>query len=216
MPFEQVLADSAALRSRYRSPKSGAVDKLIHRVDDAARSFIAQSPFVVISTASDAGCDVSPRGGPPGFVKVLDDHRLAFGDLAGNNRLDSFSNLVVNPHIAVLFLVPGVDETLRVNGRATLTTDPDVVDLTAIDGRRPRVAVGVEVEECYLHCGKAFRRSGLWDPQTWPTAEERPDPMCLLRDHLAIDVDPELIRTALEADYEATLWVAGGDGDGGP
>ena len=210
MPFQDAVQDPAALRSRYRSPKSGAVDKLIDRVDDAARGFIERSPFVVISTSSPAGCDVSPRGGPPGFVAVLDEHRLAFGDLAGNNRLDSFANLVVDPHIAVLFLVPGVDETLRVNGRATLTTDEAVLDVTAIDGRRPKVAVGIDVDECYLNCGKAFRRSGLWRPESWPAADERPDPACMLRDHLDVDIDPELIRTALEGDYEATLWESGG------
>jgi PPOX class probable FMN-dependent enzyme len=164
----------------------------------------------VLATTGPTGCDASPRGGPTGFVRVLDPHRLAWGDLAGNNRLDSASNLVAHPAVGLLFLVPGVDETLRVNGRATLTTDPDILDRCVVEGRRPRVAVGVDVDECYLHCAKAFRRSGLWHPDAWLPEPERPSAACILRDQLRLDVEPAVVEQALERDYVATLWESGG------
>ena len=212
MPFHDAIEDVAGLRALYRDPHPLVLRKAIDHVDDAARAFVEASPFVVIATSSGGGADASPRGGPPGFVAVLDRHRLAFGDLAGNNRLDTQSNLLDHPHVGLLFLVPGVDETLRVNGRATLTTDPDVLDATTVDGRRPRLAVGIDVDECFIHCAKAFRRSQLWDPAAWPEGEDRPSAACALRDHLQLDVDPRVVEADLEAGYQATMWEPGGQG----
>lgn len=111
----------------------------------------------------------------------------------------------------MLFLVPGLDETLRVNGQATLTTDPDILDATTIDGRRPKLAVGVDVDAWYIHCAKAFRRSTFWDPTTWPDPDHAPSAACILRDHLDLDASPDLIATDLEAGYQATMWESGGD-----
>lgn len=210
MPFDDVVTDLDRLRRLYREPHPLVIRKQIDRIDDAARSFIAASPFVVLATASDHGTDASPRGGPPGFVAVLDDKRLALGDLAGNNRLDSHSNLLDKPHVGMLFFVPGVDETLRVNGRAVLTTDPAVLAAVAIDGRAPKVAIGIDVDECFIHCAKAFRRSRLWDPLSWLAPDEQPSAACALRDHLELDVDPEVIAADLEAGYAATMWEPGG------
>jgi predicted pyridoxine 5'-phosphate oxidase superfamily flavin-nucleotide-binding protein len=135
---------------------------------------------------------------------------LAIGDLAGNNRLDTHTNLLADPAVGLLFLVPGVDETLRVNGRATLTTDPAVLDAVTIDGRRPQLAVGIDVVECFIHCAKAFRRSRLWDPASWLAEERRPSAACVLRDHLQLDVDPKVIEHDLEQAYRSTLWEPGG------
>ena len=213
MPFDSPITDAAALRARYREPSAVAVEKEIGHLDGGARSFLAATTFLVLATSGPHGTDASPRGGPPGFVSVLDDHRLAFGDLAGNNRVDSFSNLVAQPEIGVLFVVPGLEETLRVNGRATLTADPAVLDLTTVDGRRPRLAVGVDVERCYIHCGKALRRGGLWQPGSWPTEGERPDVACILHDHLGIDVEPATLAANLEASYRRTIWEPGGEAD---
>lgn len=210
MPFGNAITDLAGLRAHYRAPHELVLRKQIDHVDDAARSFVAASPFVVLATAGPTGVDASPRGGPPGFVAVLDEHRLAFGDLAGNNRLDSFTNLLARPHVGLLFFVPGVDETLRVNGRATLTTDPDVLAAVTVAGTTPGLAVGIDVEECFVHCAKAFRRSGLWDPATWPAAAERPSAACVLRDHLGLEAEPAVIAADLEAGYRATLWEPGG------
>jgi len=210
VPFDHAVTDLIALRERYREPHALVVDKVIDHLDAAARDFIAAAPFVVVATTGPRGTDASPRGGPPGFVATLDEHRLALGDLAGNNRLDTFSNVVHQPAVGLLFVVPGLGETLRVNGRATLTTDPEVLDRTTIDGRRPRVAMGVDVEACFLHCAKAFRRSSLWDPASWLSPEDRPSPGCLLRDHVGLDATAEQIEANLESSYAATLWEPGG------
>ena len=213
MPFESPITDAAGLRGRYRAPSAVAVEKEIGHLDRGARSFLAAATFLVLATSGPHGTDASPRGGPAGFVSVLDDHRLAFGDLAGNNRVDSYSNLVAQPEVGVLFVVPGLEETLRVNGRATLTADPAVLDLTTVDGRRPRLAIGIDVDLCYIHCGKALRRGGLWQPESWPAEEERPDVACILHDHLGIDVEPATLAANLEASYRRTIWEPGGEAD---
>ncbi len=213
MPFDQTITDIASLRTVYREPNDFVRRKAITHIDPSAAAFIAASPFAVVATHGPDGGDASPRGGPPGFVAVLDEHRIAFGDLSGNNRLDTYTNLVDHPAVGVLFLVPGVDETLRVNGQATLTTDPAVLEATTIDGRRPKMAVGIDVDACYIHCAKAFRRSGLWDYTTWLGPDDQPSAACILRDHLDLDVDPAVIAADLEAGYRVTLWEPGGDGD---
>jgi uncharacterized protein len=210
MPFDHAVPDADALRQLYRQPHELVLRKQIDHVDDAARAFVDASPFVVVATNGPAGADASPRGGAPGFVAVLDPGRLAMGDLAGNNRLDTQTNLLSNGQVGLLFLVPGVDETLRVNGRATLTTDPAVLDAVAVDGRRPPLAIGIDVEECFIHCAKAFRRSALWDPSTWRAPQDRPSAVGALRDHIGLEVPPEVIEADLEAGYEATMWEPGG------
>ncbi len=212
MPFDAAVTGETELRRLYRKPHPVVLRKAIDHLDEGARGFIARSPFVVVATAGAQGADASPRGGAPGFVHVLDDHRLAFADLAGNNRLDTYRNLLDRPSVGLLFLVPGVGETLRVNGRATLTTDAEVLAAVAIDGRPPRVAIGVDVEACFIHCAKAFRRSGLWDPDTWPVPEDRPSAACILNDHLGLGLDPSVIEADLEAGYVATMWEPGGTG----
>lgn len=210
MPFDHAVTDVAGLRAIYREPHPLVVRKQIDHVDEAARTFVEASPFVVVATFGPGGADASPRGGEPGFVAVLDEGRLAMGDLAGNNRLDTHSNLVADRRIGLLFLVPGVEETLRVNGTATLTTDPAVLDAVAVGGKRPPLAIGIDVTECFVHCAKAFRRSKLWDAGTWPTGEERPSAARALRSHLDLEAPAEVIEADLEAGYRATLWEPGG------
>jgi PPOX class probable FMN-dependent enzyme len=207
-PNDQTSAiDSvAALRARYREPGRLVLAKSIDHVDDGAAAWIGASPFFVLATTSAAGTDASPRGGSPGFVAVLDQRTLAFGDLSGNNRLDSYTNLVEHPDVGLLFFVPGEDETLRVNGRAYVTDEPAVLERCPIDGRIPRVAVVVDVTECFVHCGKAVRRGGLWDTGSWAGARDLPSAAALLNDHLQLGVDPAVIEADLERDYERTLW----------
>jgi PPOX class probable FMN-dependent enzyme len=204
------LGDEAALRERYRPPAQVVLEKSRPRIDPEAAKFVAASPLMVLATSSASGADASPRGGPPGFVQVLDDGHLAFGDLSGNNRLDSYANLVERPEVGILFLVPGMEETLRVNGRARVTTDPSVLECTAIDGVHPKVAVVVDVAECYIHCAKALRRSGVWDPSTWMSVDQRPSAARVFTDQFQLDVDPAVIEADLEAGYQATLWREGG------
>jgi len=208
MPFDHTVADVAALRDLYRQPHKLVLDKVVDRVDGEAAAFIAASPFAVLATHGPRGADASPRGGPPGFVRVLDEKRLAIGDLAGNNRIDTISNIVETGALGIIFFVPGVNETLRVNGTATITTDPKVLERTAIDGRTPKAAIGVDVEACFLHCAKAFQRSGLWRPESWPA--DVPSTACVIIEHLALDgVDPEVLQADMVYPDEA-LWDVGG------
>lgn len=211
--FGAAVTSVAGLRQLYREPARPAVAKEIDHLDANCAAFIAHSPFVVVSTADDEGrCDTSPRGGPPGFVRVLDDRRLAIPDLSGNNRLDTFQNVVRSDGIGLLFLIPGLDETLRVNGRAAITTDPSVLDACTLGELRPGVALGVTVEAAYIHCGKALRRAGLWDPAAWPDRSGLPAVARMLRDHYARpDMDVAAVERRLEESYTRTMWRAGGD-----
>lgn len=204
------IRDEAQLRDRYRPAHPAILAKARPRVDPKAADFVAASPFMVLATTSSAGTDASPRGGPPGFVKVLDPERVAFGDLAGNNRLDSYANIVDTSEIGLLFLVPGVGETLRINGRASVTDDPDVCARVAIDGVLPKVAVVVDVDECYIHCAKALRRSGLWEPDTWGASDARPSAAEVIVDQYQLDVEPAVVEADLEQGYQETIWTEGG------
>lgn len=168
------IGTAGELEALYPAPHPRTVAKKRDRLDDGLRAAIALSPFVLLATADEAGrCDVTPRGGPPGFVKVLDDRRVALPDLNGNNLLDALRNVVANPHAGLLFVVPGQAETLRLDGPAHLTTDDAVLDLFVEELRRPVLAVVVEVDTVFTHCAKAFRRSGLWDSSSWPDPDDR-------------------------------------------
>jgi PPOX class probable FMN-dependent enzyme len=164
-----VVTTEAELRDLVPAPPQRAWDKEVDHVDEHVAAFLAASPFCVLATSGAEGrCDASPRGGPPGFCVRLDPHRLAMADYNGNRRQDSNRNLLENAHAGLVFLVPGVKETLRVNGRASLTTDADVLAALPTGGRPPRLALVIEVETCFVHCGKALHRSELWSPGTWP------------------------------------------------
>ncbi len=159
-----------ALEALYPEPSERVRTKKRLRLDDGLRAVLQASPFVLLATADDAGrCDVSPRGGPAGFVKVIDDHRIAVPDLNGNHLIDSLRNIVGNGHAALLVLVPGEQETMRVDGRAHLSTDDDVLALFTDELRRPTLAVVIEIDQVFTHCAKAFRRGKVWDPTAWAT-----------------------------------------------
>lgn len=159
------LDNQAALRQHYAAPMERAVKKEISALDVHCRRFIGLSPFVLLATGDAAHqLDASPRGGAPGFVQVVDDHTLLLPDAPGNNRLDSFQNIVSTGQVGLLFLIPGLDETLRVNGSAVLSTAPADIAACTTEKRAPKVVVRVTVQAAYLHCAKAFMRSRLWDP----------------------------------------------------
>ncbi len=206
------LTSKEDLRTVYRSASQVAIDKVITRLDHHVEDFLAKSPFFVLSTAdADGRCDGSPKGGEPGFVRILDERRVGWADYSGNNRLDSFENMVTNPSVALLFMIPGLNETLRINGVAELSTDSELCEQLATKGRPAKVAVVVTVDEAYLHCAKALRRGSLWDTDAWPEPEELPSGPAIFKDHGEIDVDTDLIQAALDADLEATLWEPGGN-----
>lgn len=157
------INDEVQLRGLYQEPMELALLKQLNRLDDHCRNFIAHSPFVVIgSTRPGRGTDVSPRGDAPGFARVLDANTIAIPDRPGNNRLDTMSNIMADAEIGLLFFIPGIDETLRVNGRARLSRDPALLAAAAVKGREPRLVIVVTVREAFLHCGKALKRSRLW------------------------------------------------------
>ena len=157
------LTDVAELRPLYRDPTAMVIEKQIDWIDPHSRNFIARSPFVVIGSADPLrGMDVSPRGDPPGFVKVLDQHHLAIPDRPGNNRLDTMENLLRNPQIGLLFMIPGIGDILRINGTARLTRDEALLHILTIDGKPPKLAVIVRATEVFLHCARAVMRARLW------------------------------------------------------
>ncbi len=199
------------LRTIYREARGGAVDKVIHELDHHCSDFLAKSPFMVLSTAdADGTVDGSPKGGEPGFASVLDAGRVAWADSSGNNRLDSFENVVDNPSVALLFMIPGLHETLRINGTAELVTDPDLCEQFSLGGKPAKVVAVVTVTEAYMHCAKALRRARLWDTDSWTEKNELPSGVEMLRDHAAIDAPVDVIAEGYEADVKATLWNPGG------
>ncbi len=208
-PFYGILRTEDELRALIRPPGRRAAEKQIDHLDANCRAFIAHAPLAIVATTNADGTgDASPKGGPPGFVQVLDEHRLAMGELPGNGRVDGYRNLLGNPAIGMIFLIPGVGETLRVNGRGHLVTDPTVLDACTLDGRRPPLALGVEVVEAFIHCAKALRRAQLWDPARWPDTSDMATIACMLVEHAGITGDADGTRTAaaLEEAYATTLW----------
>ncbi len=192
------------LRELYREPSEVVKAKKSATLGPETVARLAASPFVLLATSSsDGGCDVSPRGGPPGMVITLDEHTVALPDLGGNNLIDSLTNIVDNPHAGLLVLNPGSDETVRIDGKATLRTDDNILDRWNGLFRRPKLAVVIEVEAVFIHCAKAFRRSGLWDPSTWTT--DMPDACDLFNEHLGGGLDVGAMRASLDEAYEEDL-----------
>ena len=160
-----LITDAAALAALYGAPSEGAIRKEVDHIPPVYRAFIEAAPFVALATAGPDGLDVSPRGDPPGFVTVADEHTLLIPDRRGNNRIDSLRNLLADPRLALLFLIPGVGETLRVNGRGTISVAPDLLAQFPAQGKLPRSVIVVAVERVYFQCPKALVRSQLWNPE---------------------------------------------------
>ena len=204
---DHVIETIDELRSSYGEPSERAVKKSLDRLDQHCRRFIELSPFVVLASAgADGRVDCSPRGDPAGFVAILDDRTVLLPDRPGNNRADSLRNVLENPHVGMLFMIPGVDETLRLNGKATLTTDPARLEPLSVAGRTPRSGLVVEVEEVFLQCTKALVRSRLWaDESRVDRAAALPSFGQMLADHVGLSdgeaVDREIRRRIREKLY---------------
>ena len=206
--FQQPITSLAELRGLLGEPVELAVRKELTALDEHCRTFIAQSPFVLVGTAGAfGGVDVSPRGDGPGFALVLDDQTLVIPDRPGNRRVDSLRNILENPHVGLLFVIPGIHETLRVNGRAQLIRDPDVLARLTAQGKVPVLALAVHVEEAFLQCGKAFRRSRLWQPESWPDRSVLPSPGTIFADHAKLtDTTAQELDCAIEEAYLTRLY----------
>ncbi len=199
--FKDVVTSKQELRAIFGEPNERAVLKCHSSLDEHSRAFIAASPFVLLATSSAAGrCDDSPKGDAAGFVLVLDDTHLVVPDRPGNNRTDGLTNILENPHVGMIFLVAGRGDTLRVNGRASIIRDEEILARLAVQGKLPKVALGVEVEEAYLHCPKAFLRSSLWDPSTWADPQKLPSFAQMLWDQV-----PTARNAASVTDYTRDL-----------
>ena len=160
---DHLISDMAQLEALYGAKMPTAVVKEIDHINSSYRKLIESAPFVAVATSGPEGLDCSPKGDAPGFVRILDDKTLAIPDRPGNNRIDGFRNIIRDPRIALLFLIPGVGETLRVNGRAAISIDPELMQSFAVNGKLPRCILIVHIESIYFHCSKAIVRSKLWD-----------------------------------------------------
>jgi len=169
------IRDEEELRRLLGEPSDLVRAKVGDRLNELTRQFVDRSPFVLLATSSpDGTCDVSPRGDPPGFVRVLDEQTLLLPERPGNRPADSLRNILANPRVGLLFVVPGVGDTLRVNGRATLVADDELLAPSAVDGKVPKLGILVDADEVFTHCSKAFLRSQLWDPERYVERSELP------------------------------------------
>jgi PPOX class probable FMN-dependent enzyme len=205
------ITDESALRSLFEATHALAALKCQGSLDRHAQDFIRRSPFLCIGTQDrDGKADVSPRGDPVGFVKILDQHTLAIPDRPGNNRLDTLVNILANPSVGLLFIIPGFDDTLRVSGQASLVNDPEILKDMSIKDRIPTLAIVVKVSEVFMHCAKAFRRSQLWNPDHFQDRRDMPSLSKIILDQTTgapkDDAAMRKLDDELEDDYKRTLY----------
>lgn len=200
-----LINQESQLRKIYGYPKDRAKNKVLKNIDKHAKYFISCSPFIVISTTNKLGqMDASPRGGEPGFVHVTSDTEILIPDFKGNNRIDSLSNIIETGQIGLLFLIPGIDETLRVNGKATISTDPIYLDNFRQVSKPPITVIKVDIQELFLHCAKAFMRSKLWKPESHLDPKIFPSIGEMLKDQLQAK-EPAESREAMIKRYQKDI-----------
>ena len=205
--FAEIVTSVAEIRPIVGEPTSLSVNKTVTRLDEHCRAFIAQSPFLLIASCDAHGrMDVSPKGDPPGFVQVLDEQTLAIPDRPGNRRIDTFGNLLQNPRIGLLFLVPGYQETLRINGSALIVRDLSLRTQMATRGKVPEFALVVSVEEAFFHCAKCIIRSQLWDEATQVDSDTLPSLARILVDHGKLTQSVEQTQALIDESYSNRLY----------
>ncbi len=201
MPDGRITSE-AELRALLGEPSPVVVAKIGDRLNALTRQWIERSPFLLLATsAPDGSCDVSPRGDPAGFARILDERTLLLPERPGNRIADSLRNIVANPHVGLLFLVPGVGDTFRVNGRAELVDDAELLAPSAVDGRPPRLGILVRIDEAYTQCSKAFIRSDLWNPAHHIDRAELPSAGTILRELAGDAIDPQTYDRERAARY---------------
>lgn len=193
------------LRALYDEASAHAAAKVISRFDGHCTQFIAHATFLVLATSDGTNLDVSPKGDPAGFVEVEGPQTLLIPDRPGNNRIDGLLNILEHPQVALLFMIPGVTETLRVNGTAEICDDPALCGRFQVNGRSPKTVLRVTADEIFTHCGKAPMRGGLWKPETWPTDRPIPSLYEMIRDHAEMEV-ASTTQAYAEKRYRDTLY----------
>ena len=205
--FSEVITSQEQIREVIGHPSERVVNKAISILDEHCRALIAKSPFLLIASTDQSGnMDISPKGDPPGFVQVLDDKTLAIPDRPGNRRADTFLNILQNPGVGLLFLIPGQRETLRISGTAKIVRDAWLLEEMVIQGKKPSFALVVTVKEAFLHCAKCVIRSHLWEPEHWPDLEGLPSLARILIDHANLTDSVEEIQQSLDEGYRANLY----------
>ena len=187
-----MITDETALRALYGEPGEHAKNKQITGIDAHCVKFLSLSPFLLLATSDGVRQDVSPKGDAPGFVQVEDDRAVLIPDWPGNNRLDGYTNILKNPQAGLLFLIPGMKETLRINGRASIHDEVSLRARFETRGRLPITVLRVSADEVFLHCAKSVLRSQLWSPETWPEKGALPKPGDIFRDHMKLPADFEI------------------------
>ncbi|MCZ4281322.1 pyridoxamine 5'-phosphate oxidase family protein [Kiloniella laminariae] len=202
-----LIKNETELRALYGEKSPRADKKVLTRLDKHCRSFIAHSPFLTLATASpELGADCSPKGDAPGFVRVLNDQQLAIPDRPGNNRIDSAVNILANPQVGVLFIIPGVKETLRVNGDAVISVEPELLETMVVNGKKPRSAIVITIREAYIHCAKSLMRSDLWNPEKHLDRKELASMGQILADHMKDGLDSAAYDAEMDSRYRASLY----------
>jgi uncharacterized protein len=206
--FKELIHSKEELRTLIGFPSELVERKMITYLDHNCEEYISKSPFLVISSSDQSGnCDVSPRGDMAGFVKVLNEKYLIIPERPGNKRIDTMRNILANPNVGLLFMIPGLGETLRVNGKACLVRDNELLEQMEVKGRKPLLGIGVEVEECFIHCPKAFKRSGVWDPNSWLDEKSLPSAAKILFEHADLPgSSTESIEERLREGYTKRLY----------
>jgi len=205
--FEEVIETRQRLRELNKEPSHRVRNKVIDHIDDHCRRFIAACPFVMLATrGGDGRLDISPKGDPAGFVSVLDDKTLAVPDRPGNNRLDTFENLLIHPEIGLFFIIPGNGDTLRVSGKGQVVRDSLLQQQLGLNGKIPNLVLIVTVEEAFVHCPKCVIRSGLWRPDEWPDRNSLPTLAEAMVAHGALTETVPEMQTIIDKDLADRLY----------
>tara|TARA_Y100001970_G_scaffold184009_1_gene223783 strand:+ start:1546 stop:2235 length:690 start_codon:yes stop_codon:yes gene_type:complete len=210
MNFESLdaITSEEELLKIYRAPTDVVINKEVHELDDGCKDFIKSSTFLLMGTVCERGnLDVSPRGGPSGFVEVIDKKCLAIPDLNGNNRLDSIRNIIMHGKIGLLFMIPGLGETLRINGSALITTDREILEIFTDKLKMPKAAIVVRIETAFIHCAKSFMRGNVWQPENWVDKDCRPSAGQILVEHSGLEdeITGYELEDMLKAGYKHDL-----------
>lgn len=206
--FKNTISSEDELRSLLGFPGELVQNKVISHLDKHCLEFISKSPFLLMATSDNNGtCDVSPRGDAPGFVEVLDQSHIVIPERPGNRKIDSMRNILSNPKVGLIFIIPGLEETLRINGIACIIRDEELLKPMEVNGKIPVLGIGIKVEECFIHCAKAFKRSKLWNPDMWLHKEKLPNIAKMISDHVRLPgMDAEKVDKALQDSYSNRLY----------